>query len=147
MSQCNRFLAAAFVFPGLLLSAAGARSASPAEAVVKVKPAQVEAIGGTKLSRITLHPKAAERLDIQTGQVRQDNSGQKIVPYAAVLYDLAGAAWVYTNPEPLTFIRHGIQIALIRGEEAYLSEGPPVGTPIVMVGAAELFGTEKGVGH
>jgi hypothetical protein len=30
---------------------------------------------------------------------------------------------------------------------AVLSSGPPVGTRIVTVGVAELFGTEFGVGH
>lgn len=147
MSQCNRILAAALMFPVLLWSAPGAKSASPAEAAVKVKPAQVEAVGGSKVSRITLHPKAAERLDIQTAQTRQEPSGRKIVPYAAVLYDLSGAAWVYTNPAPLTYLRHSITVESIKGEDAYLSDGPPGGTPIVMVGVAELYGTEKGVGH
>ena len=35
----------------------------------------------------------------------------------------------------------------IDGDVAVLSSGPPVGTRIVTVGVAELFGTEFGVGH
>ncbi len=38
-------------------------------------------------------------------------------------------------------------VELIRGDDVYVTDGPPAGTPIVVVGAAELYGTEKGVGH
>ena len=71
---------------------------------------------------------------------------RKIIPYAAVLYDAKGNAWVYTNPEPLVFIRQPIQIDTIVGDEVLLVEGPPAGTAVVTVGGAELYGTEFGVG-
>lgn len=70
---------------------------------------------------------------------------RKIVPYAAVLYGVHGETWVYTNPEPLVFVRSPITIDYIEGDLAILSEGPEVGTAIVTIGAAELFGTETGV--
>lgn len=70
---------------------------------------------------------------------------QKIIPYAAVIYGLKGEAWVYTNPEPLVFIRQPIVIDYIEGDEVILSEGPDTGTAIVIVGGAELFGAETGV--
>jgi hypothetical protein len=63
-----------------------------------------------------------------------------------VLYDAKGATWVYTNPSPLTFVRHAIHIDHIQGDLAVLSDGPPVGTALVIVGAAELFGAETGIG-
>jgi hypothetical protein len=47
----------------------------------------------------------------------------------------------------LTYVRHGVTIELIRGDDAHVTDGPPAGTPIVVVGAAELYGAEKGVGH
>jgi membrane fusion protein, multidrug efflux system len=72
---------------------------------------------------------------------------QKIVPYSSVIYDLNGDTWTYTNPEPLTFLRHPISVDYIEGDMAVLTDGPPPGTTIVTVGAAELFGTEFGVGH
>jgi hypothetical protein len=53
---------------------------------------------------------------------------------------------VYTNPSPLTFVRHAIHIDHIQGDLAVLSDGPPVGTALVIVGAAELFGAETGIG-
>jgi len=70
---------------------------------------------------------------------------RKVIPYAAVIYDPQGAAWVYTSPEPLAFVRQPIVIDYIEDELAVLSEGPAAGTAVVTVGAAELFGAETGV--
>jgi hypothetical protein len=70
---------------------------------------------------------------------------RKVVPYAAVLYGVHGETWVYSNPEPLVYVRQPIVVDYIEGDVAVLSEGPQVGTAVVTVGAAELFGTETGV--
>jgi len=70
---------------------------------------------------------------------------RKIIPYAAVIYDPQGATWVYTNPEPLVFVRQPIVVDYIENELAILSEGPDADTVVVTVGAAELFGAETGV--
>ena len=72
---------------------------------------------------------------------------KKVVPYSAILYDVRGDAWVYTNPDPLVFVRHRVDIENIDQDLAVLREGPDLGTKIVTVGAAELFGAELGVGH
>jgi hypothetical protein len=69
----------------------------------------------------------------------------KVVPYAAVLYGVHGETWVYSNPEPLVYVRQPIVVDFIEGDLAYLSEGPEVGTAVVTIGAAELFGVETGV--
>ncbi len=71
---------------------------------------------------------------------------RKVIPYGAVLYDVDGKTWVYTNPQPLAFVRQLISIDYIEGDLAVLSDGPPPGTQVVMVGVAELFGAETGVG-
>lgn len=116
----------------------------------EIKPAQVELIAGTELHKVTLSARAAERLDIKTDQVQEMVVGgvkHKVVPYAAVLYDPRGETWVYTNPELLVFVRHRIQVDYIRGDRAVLSQGPPTGTAVVTVGAAELFGAEFEIGH
>lgn len=73
-------------------------------------------------------------------------SQRSVVPYSSVIYDLAGDTWVYTNPQPLTFIRHKVNVDYIEGDLAVLSEGPPEGTPVVTAGVAQLFGVEFGVG-
>lgn len=70
---------------------------------------------------------------------------QKIIPFAAVIYGVHGETWVYTNPEPLVYIREPIVIDFIQDEWAVLSDGPEVGKAVVTVGGAELFGTETGV--
>lgn len=70
---------------------------------------------------------------------------RKVIPYAAVLYGVNGETWVYTNPERLSFVREAITIDFIERDQAYLLEGPEVGTAVVTLGAAELFGTETGV--
>ena len=40
-----------------------------------------------------------------------------------------------------------VVVEAIEGKNVYLKEGPPAGTMVVTVGAAELYGAEKGVGH
>jgi hypothetical protein len=67
---------------------------------------------------------------------------QKVVPYGAVYYDAKGNAWLYVNPKPLVFERQRITVERVIGEQAVLSEGPAVGTQVVAVGAALLYGTE-----
>ncbi|MGE0226040.1 MAG: hypothetical protein AB7F35_23390 [Acetobacteraceae bacterium] len=110
-------------------------------------PAKAEAIPGSALKRLTLTDKAAQRLEIRTGQITQDASGKRVAPYPALIYDLAGDVWVYTSPSPLTFVRQKIVVEQVKGDAAYLLEGPPEGTAVVIVGVAELYGTERGVGH
>jgi hypothetical protein len=108
-------------------------------------PAKVEPVAGTNLSRVILTAEAAKRLGIQTASVRDTqvrDQQRKVVPYAAVLYDLHGETWVYTNPSPLTFVRNRVSIDNIDGDLAVLSQGPPSGTAVVTVGVPELYGTE-----
>jgi hypothetical protein len=71
---------------------------------------------------------------------------QKVIPYSAVIYDLTGDTWVYTSPEPLTYVREPISVDYIEGDVAVLADGPPVGTLIATVGVAELYGVDTGVG-
>ncbi|HEY4234037.1 MAG TPA: hypothetical protein VGM76_11460 [Lacipirellulaceae bacterium] len=115
------------------------------EAKVENPAAKVEHLEGAEHAaeptRITLQEEAAKRLDIQTGEVTGD-SAQKSMPYSAVLYDTEGKTWTYTNPEPLVFVRHLVTIDHIDGDKAFLADGPPAGTKVVTVGAAELYGSE-----
>jgi hypothetical protein len=149
MSYRIRWKDLVMIAAGLQLSACGGSSPGKVE---KIKPAQIEHIEGTELSRVILTEKAAERLDIATVPVREvlvKRAGalRRVVPYGAVLYDAHGETWVYTSPAARTFVRHAIGVDFIDGEEAVLSEGPPSGTLVVTVGAAELFGTEFEIGH
>jgi hypothetical protein len=236
MKHSNRWMVLVLIIAGLLLSAC-TQTSGPAG---NPEPAHIEHIEGTDLSRVELTEKAAERIDIQTVPVREEQvvrtrrfggrvvdtddsvtvrvaliesdlnkvdrsqpvivrplepgadgwlaqvvaapdpeeatkalycridatqsgfaldervyvevsisgSGtqQKVIPYAAVLYDTHGETWAYTRLEPLTFVRHLIVVDYIEGDLAVLSEGPPAGTEVVTAGAGELFGAESGIG-
>ena len=113
--------------------------------------ATVEPIEGSDVAQVTLSEEAAARLDIETTAVASTGAGggkaTTTIPYAAVLYDPAGDTWTFTNPEPLVFVRAPIDVIKIDGEEALLSSGPAPGTDVVIVGAAELLGTEYEVGE
>jgi membrane fusion protein, heavy metal efflux system len=68
------------------------------------------------------------------------------VPWSAVLHDIHGGTWVYEALGGQKFVRRRVQVRYIVGETAVLASGPPPGTRVVAVGAAELFGTEVGFG-
>lgn len=150
MQDGNRWLVVILpIIAGLQLSACH-REAAPA---AHVAPAHVEHIDGTELSRLTLTDKAMERLAIESSTVREmqmSRSGtslRKVVPYSAVIYDANGRTWVYTRPEAQSFVRHEIEVDYIEGDVAVLVDGPPLGTEVVTVGVAELFGAEFEIGH
>ena len=128
------------------------QATGPAEADSggKSGPALVEHIDGSDLSKITLTERPAPRLDIQVGSVVEHtfaNETRLVVPFGAIFYDSMGNAWVYTNPGGLTYIRAAVTVDRIEGDTAILSDGPQVGSSVVSVGAALLYGTEFGVGH
>jgi len=73
--------------------------------------------------------------------------GEKlVVPHAAILYDIQGGTWVYQSLGDRVYARHRVQISRVVGDSAVLSSGPEPGVAVVTDGAAELFGTEFGVG-
>jgi hypothetical protein len=145
MRSTSGWVAAGLLVAGLVLS--GCSETAEAETELP-QPAKVEAIPGSKLSRLTLEEKAIERVGIKTAPARDlGASGRKVVAYSAVIYDAAGATWVYTNPEPRVYIRQSITVETIGAGQAILSRGPTAGTAVVTVGAAELYGTELGVDH
>ena len=115
------------------------------------EPAKVEHVEGSEdVSRLTLTPKAVERLGIQTTPISEATVAgkkRKVVPYGAVLYEADGKTSVYVSSAPNTYVREPITVEFIEGDRAVLSAGPATGTTIVTVGAAELYGTETGVGH
>ena len=137
------------------LAAAGAAAcigmfsapALAAEIPVQSKPARVEFTADATIKKVTLAPKAAQRLGVEIDEVRVDPSGRQIVPYACILYDLKGRTWIYVNTDPMTFVREAVGIDTIQGDNVYLKSGPPAGTKVLATGVAQVFGTEVGVGH
>jgi hypothetical protein len=141
MTHRRRWVTGLLIIAGLLLSAC-ATVAEEEEALHD--PATVEPVDGSDVSRVTLTEEAAVRLDIEVQPVLGAGSATTI-PYAAVFYTATGDTWTYTNPAPLTFVRVQIVVDHIRGDEVFLSDGPPSGMDVVTQGAAELYGTETGV--
>jgi hypothetical protein len=140
----------AVVIVGVLLFTGGG---TPGDAASNTPPATIERIDGTDRSRLTLVPRAIERLGIQTTAIRgADPAVAKrlptatVIPYGALLYDAAGKTYVYMNPEPMVFVREPVTVESIEKELVVLSAGPAPGTAVVTVGAAELYGLEFGIG-
>ncbi len=75
-------------------------------------------------------------------QLKGDDRKRKVVPYSALYYDGEGTPWVYANTKPLTFERKRVEVGRIEGESAVLKAGPSVGTRVVTVGVALLYGAE-----
>jgi hypothetical protein len=138
-----------FVAPVLTVLLLAACSPSSSGGAAKEPAVVVEKNAETGLSRLTLSAKAAERIGIATAAVidrQEGGAGRTTVPYAAVIYDAGGKTWTYTNTGGLVFVRHPITVDRIEADRALLSAGPPVGTLVVTVGVAELWGIETGVG-
>jgi len=137
MKHINRLILLVLIIVGLQLSACASASVPEEEN----KPVTLEPIAGTDLNRLTLTEKAAERLGLETAPVLTQHD-QLVVPYAALLYDTSGQAWVYVNVEPLVFVRQTITVDSIQGDQVILSEGLEAGAIVVTLGATELYGSE-----
>jgi hypothetical protein len=109
-------------------------------------PAKLEPIKGTDVQRVIFDAEAAERVGLKTAPIRQDGQ-ETVLPYDAVIYGADGKTYTYTAPEPLTYVRQEIDIDHVAGDSVMLSDGPPTGTEVVTVGAAEVYGTEFEVAH
>jgi len=134
------------IIAGLLVSGCSDKGESASK---NGAPAYAEAMDGTEFNRVVLTEKAAERLDVQTASVREEQvegETRLVIPYSAVIYGLYGETWAYVSLEPLTFTRVPITIDYIEGDMAVLLDGPSVGAEVATVGVAELYGIDTGVG-
>jgi multidrug efflux pump subunit AcrA (membrane-fusion protein) len=107
------------------------------------EPSKLEAIEGKgeDFQRVTFTKEGAARVDLQTDTVRR-SGGDKVIPYAALIYSGDVKTFVYVNPKPLTFERERVTVDRIEGDRVLLSDGPPAGTRIVTTGVAEVYGAE-----
>jgi hypothetical protein len=158
----RRIAAAVLVAASLQLAACGPAAVGSVAKATNPQAAKVEKIDGGKVSRVILTDKAAQRLGIKTvpfqesvvvpkrpagpaGKPEIGGGPRKVIPYAAVVYDVNGGTWAYTSTAPLTFVRQPVKVDYIDGDLAVLVDGPPPGSSVVTVGAAELFGAELGL--
>jgi hypothetical protein len=125
----------------------GCKEVEPAEKE-HYSPASITPVKGNKdgLVSVTLTQEGADRIEIATGQVGR-RAGQKAIPYAALLYEKDGSAFVYANPRGLTYVRAHIEIDRVAGDRVLLREGPAVGTRVVTTGAAQVHGAELEYGE
>ncbi|MCW2808548.1 MAG: hypothetical protein JWQ93_2503 [Marmoricola sp.] len=133
----------------MMLGVTGCSHAAASEHAPASRPAaKVEAGDGSHPARITLSEEAVRRLGIETQPVRTANgsgAGAALVPYSAVVYDAEGSAWAFTSPSQRTYVRAPLKILAIENDRVTLTSGPPPGTELVTVGAAELVGAEAGI--
>jgi hypothetical protein len=128
------------------LAAAGCGGAISDEYEIEEQPYRLEPVTGSdELMRVILTPSAVERLGIETALV-EARGARLSIPADAIFLDAHGDVWVYTNPEPETFVRAPIEIVRENADEAILREGPPPGTAVVTVGVPELYGSETEFG-
>jgi hypothetical protein len=120
----------------------------------KYHPATVEESGQKGIMKVTLDARAAERIGLETAPIRQEQvelaggtATRSVIPYGALMYDKKGDTWTFTNPQPLVFVRQHVVVERIDGDRVILSEGPPSGTVVATVGAAQLMGAEHKYGH
>jgi len=154
-----RWMVAALIAASLGLAGCDG-TASSTTGSGKVSPAKVEAIPGQAVKKVMLTEQAAKRIGVVTVAVaaapasllpRGSTPGPSTttVPYSAVVYDPNGKTWVYTVPEPLTYVREEVVVVTVggpQGTDAVLSAGPPVGTTVVKTAVIELYGAELGIG-
>ena len=119
---------------------------SDATKAEKITPAVIDTIPGSKLKQVTLTADAAERISLAFGEIGSGEGSETVVPYGAVIYDPKGVAWAYVAKGDNVFIREELTIDRIEGDTAFLSAGPAIGTAVAVVGVAELFGAETGIG-
>lgn len=88
--------------------------------------------------------KPGERVAVAMGS--SASTTLRTVPYSAVVYDIQGGSWVYEQAANRRYMRRRVQIHHTANGIAYLASGPAPGTPILVEGAAELWGVEFGAG-
>ena len=146
MPQLSRSMIPILFLASLALVACDNKGSKIKAETAAAPPSTVRPSEEQGISRITLTDQAAKRVGIQVEQIKTAGQGLE-APYSALLYEASGSEWVYTNPEPGVFKREAVKVERITGDKMYLSKGPQVGTKVVTVGAAELFGTEFEIGH
>lgn len=77
---------------------------------------------------------------------KREAESNLIVPVSAVLYDIYGGTWVYRRSSPQTYERLRVEMSHVVDNMAVVRRGVKAGDDVVTAGAAELFGTEFGVG-
>ena len=128
----------------LLLVLTGCRDLTTEEEEGGYEPAVVKPIEGSGVSQVTLTEDAARRIRLETSTAIQ-RADEVVVPASAVWVDVQGDAWVYTETEPLVFVRAEVVVDRYANGVAYLGEGLAAGVEVASVGVPQLIGSEFGI--
>jgi multidrug efflux pump subunit AcrA (membrane-fusion protein) len=109
------------------------------------EPSKLHEVEGSDVKQVTLTPEGAKRTGLRTAAVRRSGD-HRVVPYSALIYDGEGRTFVYTSPQPLTFLRAPVVVDRIEGDRVLLTRGPEAGRRVVTTGAAEVYGSELEIG-
>ncbi len=109
-------------------------SATPAASAVDL---WFELPGGARLQ-------PGERVNVRL--VARGSETATVVPHTALVHDINGGTWVYVSTAPHVFARQRVEVRDVVNGLALLTRGPAVNTPVVTIGAAELYGVEFGAG-
>ena len=121
----------------IILSALGAQRIG-----LKTSPAGLTAVPPAKPSvpvRASAHPKSHAKPAVPRPVELVT------VPYSALVYTPTGRTYVFSNIGRLTYTEVQVTINHINGNVVFLTSGVKAGTPIVTVGAEELYGVQSGV--
>ena len=132
----------------VIIGVAGCAGSPPV--VAQGPTAKMERIGNS-LS-VVLTPLGAARIGVQTtlattGTPVPRRPADIVIPYAALLYEKDGSAFVYTNPSGLTYVRAHIEIERVAGQDVVLRAGPAAGTRVVTTGVPQIHGAELEYGE
>ena len=142
----RRLPLAAAVCAALVFSLPACAAPAAAPAAVGEAPAKVEKNAATGIAKLTLTQRGVDRLELKTEPVTAGTGTEVLIPYGALMYDANGKTWVYTNPGPRVYERQEITVSKVQAGVVTATAGPPAGTQVVTVGAAELFGAEFNTG-
>ncbi len=127
--------------------------AAPQTARLKGKPVQGPPLSDASSASADLffeipNPDHAFRIGqkVSVSLVRKSADDSLIVPASAILYDIDGGNWVYTRTAPHVYVRRRVEVSHFMDNFAVLTRGLEAGEEVVVAGAAEIFGTEFGVG-
>ncbi len=143
-SSRRRLAAAGGLLTAVALSFCLAGCGQTAATHVPYKPAKVGAATAAGVKPVTFTAEGARRIGLETSTIAEAE-GRLVVDYAALIYDSKGGSWVYAVSEPLTYLRAAVRVTHTDQALVFLADGPAVGTAVVTVGAAQLYGEELGI--
>jgi len=104
--------------------------------------AKVRSVDGEVHKTVTLTQKGIDQIGLKTEPVRSAGD-EMFIPYAALLYAADGEhTYVYSNPKGRSYIREDVKVVRVDRDRVIISDGPPVGTPVVTQGVAQMHGAE-----